>query len=149
MAGGVVALVIPFSRLTSLAIGKETFVRRRIDCYPNLARFPMHTICMSSTHGQHGGEYISSFPTHRRSSCSLRNPSGYSSHFAHLRRNTFRGGVFPELTNVGDVVALSTRGAVTMDSLGGAPGSAVWVPKVPIGTSSFIFPLRLMGGICF
>lgn len=52
---------------------------------------------------------------------------------------------------MGEVVGLSTGGAFTMVSLGGAGslGAVVWVPAELLArNSSFILPLRLVGGMC-
>lgn len=68
----------------------------------------------------------------------------------HFKRNTLRGGVFPGPWNVGDVVGVSTGGAVTIVSFGGAGSTVSLVcvaAEVLIGAPSFILPLRLVGGI--
>lgn len=40
----IVALIIPFTCLTGLAIRKERLVRRRVDGHPHLARLSMDAI---------------------------------------------------------------------------------------------------------
>jgi hypothetical protein len=70
----------------------------------------------------------------------------------HLSRETLLGGVFNGAWKVGDVVGVSTSGAVTMVSFGGgggSTGSLVWVPADVLvgGSSCFILALERVGGI--
>jgi hypothetical protein len=68
----------------------------------------------------------------------------------HFKRSTLLGGVFAGAWNVGDVVGVSTTGAVKTVSFAGdgSTGSFVWVPAdVLAGASSFIFALDLVGGM--